>query len=46
MAQDAENMASRQSGAYQAIGSSMGLYVSNTGQIMDANGNVVNLWMT
>lgn len=41
MAQDAENMARRQNSAYQAIGSSMGLYVSNTGKIMGANGNVV-----
>lgn len=41
MAQDAENMAHRQNSAYQAIGSSMGLYVSNTGQIMDANKNEI-----
>ena len=41
MAQDAKNMAHRQNSAYKAIGSSMGLYVSNTGQIMGANGNVV-----
>ena len=41
MAQDAENMASRQSGAYEMIGASLGLYVGRAGQIMDANGNVV-----
>ena len=37
MAQDAQNMADRQSGAYTQIGSSMGLYVDKNGMILDAN---------
>lgn len=41
MAQDAESMANRQSGAYTQIGSSMGLYVSKSGTILDANGQAV-----
>lgn len=41
MAQDAENMARRQDGAYKAIGASMGLYVDKGGTIKNANGEVV-----
>lgn len=41
MAKDAQDMANKQKGAYEQIGSSMGLYVDKTGQILDANGNAV-----
>ena len=41
MAEDAKNMANEQSGAYEQIGSSMGLYVNHAGEIVDANGEAV-----
>lgn len=41
MAENAKNMASEQSGAYEQIGASMGLYVNHAGEIVDANGRVV-----
>lgn len=41
MAKDAKNMASEQSGAYEQIGASMGLYVNHAGEIVDANGEAV-----
>lgn len=41
MAENAKNMASEQSGAYERIGASMGLYVNHAGEIVDANGRAV-----
>ena len=41
MAEDAKNMANEQSGAYEQIGASMGLYVNHAGEIVDANGEAV-----
>lgn len=41
MAENAKNMASEQSGAYEQIGASMGLYVNHAGEIVDANGRAV-----
>lgn len=41
MAEDAKNMANEQTGAYEKIGASMGLYMGHAGEIRDANGNVV-----